>query len=494
MSYLAAVTGAALTVMAFPPFGLWPLAVLGPAVWLWGLCRVDRVRGGLAVGFVYGLAFFFGLIWWLSELGWEALVPLVFLQAFYSAAFGGLLAWLGPRLGPSVWWMLASGLWALTEFLRYRMPVGGFEWGALGYALSDTEFARAGAAVIGTSGWTVLAMALAAGLATRPGILGGEWIPVAAPVALACLAAVAGWAVPEGDEGRAVEVAVVQGSTPCPFVHCDNERYLTYLQHLELTRTIPAGAADLVVWSEGSTGSLNADPVNNPEVGEAIGDEIRRIGGWAVVGGDRPVNETHWINANVVFSPEGDIVGEYRKRHPVPFGEYIPNRPWFDWIPALSQVPRDMIPGDEPIVFEMDGLQVGTVISFEGGFARYVRQTAGQGAGIIVVATNEGSYGTTPASDQFIGMTRMRSAETGLDVVHAAVTGRSVVITERGSLGDVTGLGTIELLTAEAVSRPGLFTPYVRWGEWLPVSAMLAAAAVLARSRPRTNRGRESVG
>ena len=47
-----------------------------------------------------------------------------------------------------------------------------------------------------------------------------------------------------------------------------------------------------------------------------------------------------------MFGPDGRIVGEYRKRHPVPFGEYIPARPLFEWIPALDQVPRDMIAGD----------------------------------------------------------------------------------------------------------------------------------------------------
>ena len=58
--------------------------------------------------------------------------------------------------------------------------------------------------------------------------------------------------------------------------------------------------------------------------------------------GDRPISDTEWINANVVFDETGAIVTEYRKRHPVPFGEYIPARPLFDWIPELRRVPRDM--------------------------------------------------------------------------------------------------------------------------------------------------------
>ena len=81
-----------------------------------------------------------------------------------------------------------------------------------------------------------------------------------------------------------------------------------------------------------------------PTLGTAIAEEARRIGAWFLVGSDRPLSETQWENVNIVFNPEGEIVGEYQKQHPVPFGEYIPFRPLFDWIPELDQVPRDMIP------------------------------------------------------------------------------------------------------------------------------------------------------
>jgi apolipoprotein N-acyltransferase len=240
---------------------------------------------------------------------------------------------------------------------------------------------------------------------------------------------------------------------------------------------------DLVVWSEGSTGSFNADPVQNPEIGEAIGEEARRIGAWFLVGSDRPVSETHWVNANVVFDPEGEIVGEYQKQRPVPFGEYIPWRPVFDWIPELEQVPRDMIPGEGPVVFDLgEGIEMGSVISFEGGFSRYPRQHAKAGANFIVVATNEGSYGTTPGSDQFIGMTRMRAAELGMPVIHAAVTGKSVFIGERGELtSETTGLGTIETLTGLVV--PSSRSIYATTGEVVMILAAVLGLVTWWRIR-----------
>lgn len=477
MMYLLAALGGAVTVLAFPPFGWWPLAIVGPALWLTAFESDTPTRRGAVSGFVFGLAFYSGLIWWIGKLGIEAVIPLVLVQALFWALFGGLLVRLGRRLTPLWWWVVAAGLWALVEAIRYRLPVGGLEWGALGYALADVWPARTAARWIGTSGWTVLVMAAAAGLASvRRGV---EWMPAALPMALIAVFVGLGATAPSLPTGRVIDVAVVQGSTPCPFVHCPDERYGTYLQHLDLTKSLRPGL-ELVVWSEGSTGSTNADPVNNPEVGAAIGAEAARLGAWFLVGGDRPVDDERWINANVVFDPNGNIVGEYRKRHPVPFGEYIPARPFFEWIPALSQVPRDMIPGDAPVVFDLGIYDLGSVISFEGGFSRYARQTAAAGADLLVVATNEGSYGFTPASDQFIGMTRMRSAETGLDVVHAAVTGKSVLITDGGRLGEETGLGTSEVLSGRSRVRPDLQTLYVRWGDWLMALALASAVVVMA--------------
>ena len=470
-----------MSVLAFPPFGPGWLIVVGVTLFLASLRVAESPHHGLLLGAVYGLGFFGGLIWWISELGLVAVVPLVVVQGAFLALYGW---WLGRHREQTtiVWLTLATGGWALMELIRYHFPVGGLTWGAAGYALSDQAWGRLGAPLIGTSGWTVLIAAFAAALVVL--IVDKQWIPIAIGVTVVFFAITMGEAVSgAGSDAFETRVAIVQGSTPCPFTHCaPNERLRTYQQHLELTKTIETGTVDLVVWSEGSTGSVNADPVQNSDVGEAIGAEARRIDAWILVGSDRPLDDETWVNANVLFNSEGEIVGEYRKQHPVPFGEYIPLRPLFEWIPALDQVPRDMIPGDGPVVFDVDDIDLGSVISFEGSFARYPRQHARAGAQVLVVATNEGSYGTTPASDQLIGMTRMRAAELGVYVIHAAVTGKSVVIDDTGALAsDVSGLGTQEVIFSTVVPRAK--SPYTVVGDLIMYVAAVVAIVVWWRSR-----------
>jgi len=256
---------------------------------------------------------------------------------------------------------------------------------------------------------------------------------------------------------------------------CD--RYSIYLSHLELTRTIEPGTVDLVVWSEGSTGSYNADPLLNEDVGLAIGEECRRLGAVFLVGGDRPLSDTEWLNANVVFNRDGEIIGEYRKRHPVPFGEYVPKRGWFGWVPGLEAVPRDMVPGDGPVVFDAWFGDFGSIISFEGAFSRYGKGEVRSGATFLVLATSQASYPLSRASDQFIAMTSLRSAELGVDIVHAAVSGRSTFMNGPGDVGAKTGRGEKAVLFGSVAPNNGGKTLFVRWGDWLMTIAAWAALA-----------------
>ncbi|HEX6222166.1 MAG TPA: apolipoprotein N-acyltransferase [Acidimicrobiia bacterium] len=446
---LLALAGAAVSVLAFPPFGPGLLIIPGIALFLVAL-RTCRTRmQGLWIGGVYGVLFFGGLMWWLGELDPLALV-LVPVQAVFFAIYGWWLAGRG-QAEPTRWYLGAVGGWALMEVIRYRFPVGGQEWGAAGYALSDNLYVRLPASAVGTSGLTVIVVLLAAMAALG---LTRHWdsrIRWAAVVPVLVVAATVPSVMTQYDAGP-FPVAIVQGSTPCPFEDCPpNERLRTFEQHLALTETIRTGTVELVVWPESSTGSTNADPMLNDEIREAIAEQARRIEAAILIGGDRIVNDDEFVNANVFFDAEGEIVGEYRKQHPVPFGEYIPSRPWFEWIPALDQVPRDMIPGEGPVVFDMGMIELGSVISWEGGFSRYALQHRRAGANVLAVTTNKASYGPdAPTSDQFIGMTRMRAVELGVPVIHAAVTGKSTIVDYQGSFDATTETGESVIVYGDA--------------------------------------------
>ena len=482
-SILLGVLGGLLMWAAFPPLGLGALVFVAPVPFLLGVRRAATGRQALLAGLAFGIGFFGPLLEWITEMGVIAWAPLVLVESLFPAAFAWML--FRARHRPDWQWMgVVVGGWALTELARSYLPVGGFTWGWLGYATSGFAGARGAAQWIGISGWTVLAMLVAGGLALQLDTRRGRvWSAGGAAAALVLFAAGAAW--PAAADGQVLQVAIVQGNSPCPAERCADERKLITESHLDLTRNLPAGELDLVVWPESSTGYAT-DPIENPEIAGQIAAEAVRLQSYLLVGGDRPVDDEHFANVNLLFDPEGRIVGEYLKTHPVPFGEYIPWRAVFGWTENFRAAPRDMLRGEGPVVFSTEWGSLGSVISFEGAFARIMRGPVREGADLLVVATNNSSYGLGPASDQFIGMTRMHASALGVDVIHAALTGSSTIISNNGSVGTVSGLFTAEILTGEVKVRASGNTLYTTLGEWpylLAILWFLAVVLVAVRER-----------
>jgi apolipoprotein N-acyltransferase len=279
-----------------------------------------------------------------------------------------------------------------------------------------------------------------------------------------------------------MRVAVAQGNSPCPRVHCEGEKEAIYQSHLGLTSTIEEGAVDLVVWPEDSFGG-EYNPTFNSEVAAEMAGEAVRIDAYLMAGGTRTAGPGFFENLNIVFSPRGAIIGEYLKRHPVPFGEYVPLRGLFEVIPQLAEVPNDLVPGEGPVVFPIETDEgerlLGSLISFEGAFVRSMRSEVNAGARLMVVATNHGSYGRTPASDQFIGIVRMSAVSLGVDVVHGAVTGRTTIIGADGSVGRRTDQFEAMLYSGVVRFQDSPRTFYAIAGDWLQLLAMAAGAVAL---------------
>lgn len=445
--------------------------VAGPALLFLALRHAKTLVWAVASGLAFGIVFMAVLMGFLVNLGWEAPVGLVVSQAPFYAAMGGAV-WIMRANRDWKWVMFATGLWTAMEFTRARVPFGGLEWGAVGYPAGELAALRGAAQWIGTSGWGVLFIAVAAALA----VVRHDRRPLFAVGGLAVLVAAAGSFAMRGPTGEALQVAIVQGNSPCPIDHCAGERAEIFQRHLDLTAQLQPGSVDLVLWPESATtfpvGGDSADR-------ELVLAEAARLGAVIVVGGDRPSGSAStFINSNVTISADGRVIGEYRKQHPVPFGEYVPVRSLFGRLGVTDRVPRDMVRGDGPEVVTVDGYRLGGVISFEGAFARYPRSAVAAGAQLLVVASNEASYGLSSASAQFIGMTRMRAAETGVDVLHGAVTGASTLITSGGDVGPRTDLYSEGIVRGEARARNSAPTLFVRWGDWLAVAAMTAGAIV----------------
>ncbi len=136
---------------AFPSFDLAPLAWFALAIPL--VLVKDRSGWDSArIWFAFGLGFFGALLVWISIVGWVAWALLVVLEALFLAGFGA--AYATTRSGGAVMRVVAAPvLWVAIEYLRARVPLGGFTWGQLAQSQHGLTFMLKPAALGG--GWLV---------------------------------------------------------------------------------------------------------------------------------------------------------------------------------------------------------------------------------------------------------------------------------------------------------------------------------------------------
>lgn len=471
-----ALVGGAITSLGFPASDLAPLALIGVAAGLAAFAGAGTARRGAFAGFVYGLGFGGVVFSWTLDLEIIAYVGLVPAQAAFWAITGAVTARAAGRLGALGWTLAVAATWTLVEALRARQPLSGFEWGQLGLAAAELPV-RPAAAVVGTLGVTGLLVALSAAVVAAVrhrelGLVRAGWpvVLVAAVTAGVTALGTQEWTEPTGE----LDVAIVQVDDPCPgeyAVDCPGLREQLLRGHLEGTADL-ASDPDLLLWGEGV---LRGDTPE--EVGTALVDAAGTLPAPLLSGVTSPVGDHSFYNRNVLFDPDGAVLDAYAKRHPVPFGEYVPLRPVLGWAGDVGRlVPTDMVRGAVPGHLTMPGSEgsLGSVVSWEVTFARLVRDTAME-TNAVVTLTTQASYGEAPVSEQLLQAAQMRGAETGRSIAVAATTGRSTIIAPDGQRGPDTALFAADTLEHPMELRTGS-TPFLRYGEW-PV---IAAAAALA--------------
>jgi apolipoprotein N-acyltransferase len=252
-----------------------------------------------------------------------------------------------------------------------------------------------------------------------------------------------------------------------------------------LTATLAGSGADLIVWPESS---MEGDPASDPGLLEPLLASIRRTRAYFVVGTTLDATGRRFRNVSLFYRPDGTLADTYVKIHLVPFGEYVPGRALLaGWIHELGRVPLDGIAGKVPEVFSLPQGKVGTVICYETAYPGLVRSFVRRGARLIIVSTNNSSYLRTAASAQMVAISQLRAAEQRMWVVQAALTGISAVIGPNGHLVDRTALFRPTALTPTVRFATGT-TPYARFGDWLPIAAMLAGVGLAASAGARGTR------
>jgi apolipoprotein N-acyltransferase len=488
----AAVVSGALVALALPPYDLWPLAPVGVAG-LVLLCRGQRARRAALLGFGHGLGTFVPVLSWLTVIGPDAWLLVALLESAYLALLGALTP---AVLRLRAWPLWISCLWVAQELARDTTPFGGFPWGRLAFAETAspyTPYAALGGAPLVTFATALSGALLAAAVVQR------HQPRTAALLGLAAVAVPAlGLALPVGGpgEGKQVTVALVQGNVPGVGLDFQGEREQVLRNHVDATHRLAAdvragkvAAPDLVVWPENAS---DIDPFGDAGAMALIDGAVRDVGVPVLVGTlvDGP-GPDHVSNSGIVWDPRTGPGERYVKRHPVPFGEYIPFRSELAGVTTrLDQIPRDFYAADKPGNLTLGPARIGDVICFEIAYDGLVRDVVRGGAQVLVVQTNNATYNGTHQPYQQMAMSRLRAVETGRDVLVTSTSGISAVVRADGSVAQQAPEKVARTLVAKVPLRDGR-TLSTRLGGWpervLAVAGLVAAATgvVLQRRRRR---------
>jgi apolipoprotein N-acyltransferase len=432
-------------------------------------------------GWLAGVVFFSPLLWWIERFGAVAWVLLVAVQALFGGLFiAGLAAWRwrGWTVAAVVWWVA-------LEALRGAVPLGGFPWGVLGYSQHDGGPLLGVARALGVLGVSAvcagLAGCLAAALVRGRRRLSGAAAPLAAVGLILGLSVLVSGQAPQ-PTARSLDVAAVQGNdiestSAAGVARVATGRIVRVAEQMvDASRPLAADPPALTVWPENSIDADIADP-RNTAVRAQVAAGLRLLDGGSLlagaeVSGARP--GTRYVTmAEITPAGRGQT---YVKRKPVPFGEYVPGRRWLGWFPPLRQIPTDVLPGDGPQLLDLAGARLGTLLCFENVFPALARSQVREGAELLIVSTNNASFGRTAMSRQHLAFTQLRAVETGRWVLHAGISGISGVVDPDGRVTQRTELFEAAIVRAELPLVDGT-TPATRFGD-LPATVALSLSAV----------------
>lgn len=527
LTLFLAVTGGLVLWAAFPDAGVWPAAFVAVAVLYWALGR-DHAGWNFLVGLLFGLAFFLPHLWWAHEstetVPWIAISTV---EALFLAAFGALWTWVRrARFLRRRGWRLAAAfavLYVAVEQWRAEIPFGGFPWGRLAWAMAPAPTGRAawlgGTVAVGllvAFAGVLLALAAAgvvravrtwsaargaAGSGTvASGAANGRTAPrelgrAAGVLVLGAAVAVVPLVLPlptsasagpvETPDGHEVYDAgsdlaeqgtlwagAVQGNVGEPGLGAFANRAEVLNNHLEGTYTLAddfAGELDVVLWPENGS---DLDPQTAPDVARGLDAAATAVGAPILVGAQEFPETGGRYNVSLLWQAGNGVIGRYAKQHPAPFGEYIPMRSFLRLLSdQVDRVTTDMIPGvnppyvDVPSRLGQGDYRMGTIICFEVAYDEIVRDAVLRGAQVLVVPTNNASFGFTAESTQQLAMSRLQAITTGRATVQISTVGVSGVITPDGTVVRSTGLFTADELVAHLPLRSTI-TPAVAAGYW----------------------------
>ncbi|MFM1761980.1 MAG: apolipoprotein N-acyltransferase [Actinomycetota bacterium] len=486
--YLVAIVAGLLVAFSLPPWGWWPLAYVGVALFATHKPTSNRAR------FMFGTLF--ALAWLAPGMAWMWFLtaPGYVIAALLFSALHGIAAMITGAVTDQHKHRAVVGPLAhsLAEALRFSFPFGGVPLATLAISQAASPIApivRVGGPLLLT--YIVLQIGfLLANLSETKTPKRSVHALVIAVVVVVLL--IAGSISPHGhDIGRSLNIAAVQGGGPQGTLAINTNSRDVVVRHLDATQEIAGGSVatdnnlDLVVWPENV---IDVSSFSSSIERTEVAAEAARLEAPFLVGITEDFDNRFFTNAQVVVNTDGSLGDRYDKVRRVPFGEFVPMRGLLEAVGApVDRIPRDAQAGKDTAILRVADTAIAVVISWEVFFAGRANEGVERGATLLVNPTNGSSYTGTILQTQQIASSRLRALETGRWLVQVSPTGFSAFVSPSGQVFDRTGVSEQQVIIREVQLRSGR-TIYSYLGDMPFILIMIASLLALLIAGRRTTR------
>lgn len=450
-------------------------------------------------GWTAGLVYFSGTLFWVTismteygGLSWPASVSVMWLLVMYLALYVGFFAALVQYCAKGDekdLLFFTPVLWVVLEWIKGHFLTG-FPWASLAYSqtgfLPVIQIADFGS--IYSVGFVMVLFNRAVYLMLKQGLHQGvhlremRWKPLLIGVSVLLLTLLYGvfrLSRPSGDEKK-LTVSVIQGNIAqdqkWDRVYQD-QTIKTYerlsLSILETSSPKPS----LIVWPEAALPFIFR---TEPGYEKMLHDLVREHQFNLLFGAPsmkmEASGEITLLNSAYLLSPGKQTVSRYDKMHLVPFGEYVPFSEVLFFIQKLVEGVGRFVPGQAAVVFEIEGVKIGTVICFEVIFPELVRRFVKNGAVFMSTITNDAWFADSSAPYQHFSMVVFRAIENRVPFVRAANTGISGFVDAQGRILWATGL-FVEAAATASLPLGNRRTLYTQFGDFF--AALCGIIAVI---------------
>jgi apolipoprotein N-acyltransferase len=501
-----ALASAALLIISFPDFNLWPLAWVGLVPLLLVIARRPQPWRCFFLGWLFGTVFFYGSCYWLTYsmihfggispwLAFPLLLPGAVVMGVFPGIFTLMLARVLRRWG--AWALfLASLFWPALEWAR--LETTGQLWNALAYSQAFHPLliqpARWGG--VYAVGFLIVfvnsAIAFALLRRTKRAVVSSAVAILLLSGTTLTLNMLTGFSAGESTTAKDNDAVVVaiQPNVPMDMVKSNEEMRSLTTRHFEMSesalRQLPdTGKPRLVIWPESP---MNFAYGGDSSLREMIATFAKANHTSVLLNSQEVAPNDGIYNSALLINQAGSLVAQYDKIRLLPFGEYVPLPRWLPGAGLIGAIVGDFTPGTNYRLMPVGNVRAGVFICIESAYPSIARRFTDEGADVLINISNDGYLGPTAVMRQHLANAVFRAVENGRPVLRVTNTGITALITPAGEVRDATESFRPEVRTWTVARNTNAPTFYAKHGDMFAASCAVLSLLLFLLSFRRVVR------